>query len=733
MKRKQDSEAFVRRHKPHRKLLFNALRFSALTASLAPAAETVRPNILFIAVDDLRPQLGCYGNAQMKTPNIDRLAGQGVLFRRAYCQFAVCGPSRASVLSGMYPEHSKVQDNVLNFRQTVPDTVSLPQYFRENGYQTVGMGKIFHHMANTDPASWSRWENIPGRGYFLPQNIEDQKKRQAGIAAREAAGEKFTEHQKYVYTVGPFSEAADADEAGYPDGELASKAIGVLRGFQGSEEPFFLAVGFLKPHLPLIVPKKYWDLYDPEQLPVPENMSFPQGAPAYAAHDSFEARTYSDLPKSGPIPDEVRRRITHGYYAACSFIDAQVGKVLNELTTLGMESNTVIVLWGDNGFHLGDNGIIGKDTDYEAAARCPLIVCAPSLTPERTDRLVELVDIFPTLCDLAGLAIPPQCDGKSLMPLLIKPDQPWKTAAFTMNRRNWQHPNAGYSMRTDRYRYVRWLNPTGDTIAEELYDYEKDAHETRNLISNPEYEPVVKDLRKQFDAESPLMIQRGGQPKKTAERPASAVTDTPVAAGTVTDHFDRKSTAFVGKEASEQLGEGWKTDAGSKWRITENRLNTQGSATPPFPVLYHAAMVTKNTDKAGFKLSGTVMLKTESASAFAGLCCNYQDSEKQYVFRFSGDGRVQFLRQNSKELVFNKANAFKQVAGTSYKLTIRSVAPYAFKLTIENAESGEVLFAQEVADAQHSYVDGCGGVYSTCGVAYFDDIVCEPLRTAAGN
>jgi arylsulfatase A-like enzyme len=469
-----------------------------LTSVASPAADRP-PNVLFICVDDLRPQLGCYGNAQMKTPNIDRLAGRSTIFQRAYCQFAICGPSRASVLSGMYPEHSGVQDNVKSFRAAVPDAVALPQHFRNCGYETVGMGKVFHQMANTDPASWSRWVNITGRGYFLPENIADQKKRQQGIAAREAAGEKFSEHQKYVYSVGPFSEAADEDEQLYPDGELATRAVETLRGFQGSEKPWFLAVGFLKPHLPLIVPKKYWDLYNPDDFALPANGAFPEGAPAWHTHDGFELRSYSDVPKNGPISKDILRRTIHGYYAACSFADAQIGKVLNELTALGMDSNTVIVLWGDNGFHLGDNGIIGKDTDYEAAARCPLIVYAPSLTAERTDRLVELVDIYPTLCDLAGIPMPTQCDGRTLF------SKDRKSAAFTMSQRKWNNPNAGYAMRTDRYRYIRWLDAQNKTVAEELYDYTLSPYEVRNMAANPEYTSELCDLRKQFDAESPVV------------------------------------------------------------------------------------------------------------------------------------------------------------------------------------------------------------------------------------
>lgn len=465
---------------------------------LAAASWAARPNILFICVDDLRPQLGCYGNAQMQTPHIDRLAERGVLFERAYCQFAICGPSRASVLSGMYPENNGVQDNSKGFRAALPEVATLPQHFRAHGYETVGMGKIFHHMAATDPASWSRWVDIPGRGYFLPQNIADQKKRQADVAAREAAGDRLTEHQKYVFTVGPFSEAAEADEARYPDGELAGKAVEALRGFQGSDNPWFLAVGFLKPHLPFVVPQKYWDLYDPSDFKLPAVGEFPAGAPAFHTHDSFELRSYSDVPKQGPLNEAILRRSMHGYFAACSFVDAQVGRVLDELEKSGMGKDTVVVLWGDNGFHLGENAIIGKDTNFEAAARCPLIVAAPALAPERTDRLAELIDIYPTLCGLAGLPVPEQCDGRSLFA------QPSKTAAFTMNARKWNSPNAGYAMRTDRYRYIRWLDPEGETVAEELYDYSLKPYEVRNLATAPEYKAVLDKLRKQFDEESPL-------------------------------------------------------------------------------------------------------------------------------------------------------------------------------------------------------------------------------------
>ena len=473
-----------------------------LSAGGKTVAEKTPPNILFICVDDLRPQTGCYGNDQMITPNMDRLAGTGVLFERAYCQFAVCGPSRASLLTGMYPEHNRVQDNVINFRTTVPDAVSLPQYFKNNGYWTAGVGKIFHHgNHNVDPASWSNWMQFPGRGYFLPENIAAQKQKQQDVAAREAAGEKLTPHQKFVFTIGGFSEAANADELNYPDGEIATVAINALRERADSDQPFFLAVGFLKPHLPFIVPEKYWDLYDREKLALPVNDRFPAGAPAWHTHDSFELRTYSDVPRNGDFDEALIRRAVHGYYAACSFIDAQIGRVLNELAALGLEENTVVVLFGDHGFHLDDNGIIGKDTNFEPAAHAPLILRVPGgRAGDRVHTPVELVDIFPTLCNAAGIAVPAQCDGKNLIDVPANDD----VAAFTMNRRNWSHPYAGYSMRTDRYRYVRWLDSENKTAGEELYDYTLSPYEIKNLAESSEYKTALSQLRQRFDKESPV-------------------------------------------------------------------------------------------------------------------------------------------------------------------------------------------------------------------------------------
>jgi len=468
----------------------------AFAVPAGPARES--PNVLFVAVDDLRPQLGAYGKEGVHTPNMDRLAEEGVLFERAYSQFAICGPSRASVLSGIYPQNNGIRDSATPFRSELPDAVTLPQYFRESGYHTVGMGKIFHHVADTDPVSWDRWVDFQGRGYFSKETLARLRKRREELAARQEAGETFTPHQKFVLTMGPATEAAEADESLYPDAQIAANAVEVLREIEEDEKPFFLAVGFLKPHLPLVVPKKYWDLYDPAAFEVSEGRGPPDGAPSWAGHDSYELRAYDDVPNRGPLDEEIRRRVTHGYHAATSFIDAQVGKLLDELDALALADDTIVILWGDHGFHLGEHGLYGKDTNYEAAARSPLILRGPSIGPERTDRLVEFVDIFPTLCDLAGLEVPAQCEGRSVF------SDPGREAAFTMNERRWQHENSGYSMRTDRYRYVRWVDPSGEIVAEELYDYERGPAETRNRVDDPAYEDLLRRLRVDFEARRPL-------------------------------------------------------------------------------------------------------------------------------------------------------------------------------------------------------------------------------------
>ena len=469
-----------------------ALAALLLTAAVAPtparagegsAEPSDRPNVLFIAVDDLRPELGCYGNDRVHSPNIDRLAKRGVVFQRAYCQQAVCSPSRTSLLTGLRPDSTKVYDLRTHFRDTVPDVVTLPQHFKKHGYHTVGMGKIYHGSLN-DEKSWSEpWWRPTGRsprGYVLDENI------------------KIAEGNR---NRGPAVEAADVPDDAYPDGMLADRAVQTLREMEGRDEPFFLAVGFVKPHLPFNAPEKYWDRYDRTQIELPDRTAPPQGAPRYATTNWGELRNYHGIPEQGGLSEDQARRLIHGYFACVTYIDAQIGKLLDELDSLGLTDNTIVILWGDHGWKLGEYGDWSKHTNFELDTRVPLILSDPrgGSKGRASDALVELVDIYPTLCELAGLPLPEHLEGVSMVPLLRDPDRPWKSAAFS------QYPRGrimGYSMRTDRYRLTRWQRRDDPerVKAVELYDHQSDPGETRNIADHPENAKLVKKLTARLEA-----------------------------------------------------------------------------------------------------------------------------------------------------------------------------------------------------------------------------------------
>lgn len=443
------------------------------------ANETTPPvkplNVLFIAVDDLRPQLGCYGNTQVKSPNIDQLAASGLLFERAYCQQAVCSPSRTSLLTGLRPDSTHVYDLVTHFRTTVPDVVTLPQHFKNNGYQTAWWGKLFH-AALVDPISWTQ----QGHQMEPAANWRAYVTEEAKATAEQNKG------------AGPAFEIAEVPDNAYPDGQIAEKAIASLRQLKG--KPFFLAVGFYKPHLPFNAPKKYWDLYKTSDFRVPELQSAPENAPALASTGWGELRSYAGIPAQGPMPDEQARQLIHGYHACVSYTDAQIGKVLNELKRLGLDKNTVVVLWGDHGWKLGEYGQWAKHTNFEIDTHAPLIARIPGMKArgKKTSALVEFVDIYPFLCDAVGLPKPAHLQGTSFMPLLSKPAMNWKKTAFS------QYPRAGgvmgYSMRTDRYRYTKWLKPDGTVVATELYDLQKDPGATNNVAQDAAFKNALPEL-----------------------------------------------------------------------------------------------------------------------------------------------------------------------------------------------------------------------------------------------
>ena len=458
--------------------------FALAGLTLRAAANPPKPNILFIAVDDLRPELGCYGVDAIKSPNIDRIARRGVTFKRTYCQQAVCSPSRTSLMTGARPDTTKVWDLVTHFRDALPNVVTLPQHFMQHGYFVQGMGKIYHPSVN-DERSWSvPWQTPKAPDYALA-DPEVKKLSQA----REDKGKKGK---------GPVSEAADVPDNTFKDGKVADLAVATLRELKGKEQPFFLAVGFAKPHLPFVAPKKYWDLYDPAKLKPATNTSLPKDAPDYAMAGTDEVLNYLGTPQA--VDEAFGRHLKHGYYAAASYTDAQIGKVLDELDRTGLSKNTIIVLWGDHGWKLGEHGAWAKHTNVENDTNAPLLLAVPGMKSAGlpTDALVEFVDIYPTLAELAGLPLPTHLEGLSFKPLLEDPKRKWKTAAFSQYPRGQRR--MGYSMRTERYRLTVWVGRKdhAQIDAIELYDHETDPQENVNIANVAANAGLVKRLMEQW-------------------------------------------------------------------------------------------------------------------------------------------------------------------------------------------------------------------------------------------
>lgn len=466
--------------------------------SLRPSTfgEESRPNILFIAVDDLRPEFGAYGAAAIHSPNLDRLAKRGVTFNRAYVQQAVCSPSRSSVMTGTRPDTTKVWDLATHFRTALPDVVTLGQHFKQQGYFVQGMGKIYHGGFD-DAATWSvPWQAPRTPLYAQAENIALAKRNSASLPADQTATTPAPARR------GPAFESADVPDNAYVDGRIAELAVTTLRDVSRKSEPFFLAVGFVKPHLPFAAPKKYWDLYDPDTIQPAPNKFRPRGAPEYAIVPGGELRTYHGIP-TGSIPDDLARQLKHGYYAATSYMDAQVGKVLDELDRLGLRGNTIVVLWGDHGWKLGEHDAWCKHSNAENDTNAPLILSVPGMKHAgvRTDALVEFVDIYPTLSELAGLPLPAHLEGHSFKPVLENPRRAWKSAAFSQYpRRPEGRALMGYSMRTDRYRFTAWVD-RGDHSkidAIELYDHQTDRQENVNIAREPRHAALVAKLTDQW-------------------------------------------------------------------------------------------------------------------------------------------------------------------------------------------------------------------------------------------
>ncbi len=464
-------------------------------ASFAPAAE--RLNVLFIAIDDLRPELGCYGKDYIHSPNVDRLAISGVMFTRAYCQQAVCGATRNSLLSGLRPDTTGIYGNTKSFRQVMPDIVSLPQQFKLNGFRSLGMGKIYHQ---NDRASWSEpWIPAPGMVWRLPENVALQKRLKTEAAKKGLKGKALSRA-----TRGPATEAADVADNVYPEGALTDTAIQALRRVKS--DPFFLAVGLIRPHLPFNCPKRYWDLYNRDEIRLPSYARPPKDSPNFALTSWGEMRSYHGIPPSGPVTDEQALELIHGYRACVSYVDAQVGRLLDELDRLKLAETTIVILWGDHGWKLGDYGAWCKHTNFELDTHVPLIVRVPKArgNGRACHGLIEFLDIYPSLCDLAGIPLPRHLEGTSFAPLLDNPELPGKEVAIS------QYPRRdlmGYSMRTNRYRLTTWVNREDlkKVAAVELYDHEKDPGETVNVARQPKYAETVAKLRSQLTDHVPKL------------------------------------------------------------------------------------------------------------------------------------------------------------------------------------------------------------------------------------
>lgn len=470
------------------KLLTSSVLLLFLSTSLTAgdAVPEKKMNVLFIAADDLRCDLGSYGNRLVKTPHLDALAKQGLQFQFAYCQQAVCNPSRASLMTGRRPDTLKLYNLTKHFRDEIPDVVTLPEHFKNNGYFTQNIGKVFHNWRTEiqgDPQSWS----VPAVMHFNSHG--NDKPQVEGTPPPDQAPH-------------PRTEARDVEDEAYFDGRIADLTVKALKERKAASEPFFLAVGFWKPHLPFNAPLKYWEQYQRSEFSLPENPEPPENFIPLALHDCRELfRSSNGMPPT----DEETLELRHGYFAAISYMDAQIGKVLSTLDELGLRDNTIIVFWSDHGFHLGEHGLWAKTSNFELDARVPLMIAPPGYAHagKKTAALAELLDLYPTLVELCGLPVVQGLEGKSLRTVLDDPQASVKDFALTQHPRPAYYkgqPDAmGYSLRTRRYRYTEWRDwKTGNVIARELYDHQADPYENHNVAAT---RSVVRELQPKLEQE----------------------------------------------------------------------------------------------------------------------------------------------------------------------------------------------------------------------------------------
>ncbi|WP_405415506.1 sulfatase [Maribacter sp. Asnod1-A12] len=510
------------------KLTYRLLVLTALISNYICNAQKeikTRPNVIFISVDDLRPTLGAYGDTIAISPNIDQLAAEGMTFRQTFSQVAVCAPSRASLMTGLRPDSTRVWHLGDKFREINPNTVTMPQYFSKNGYHTVNLGKIFHNYM-PDSISWDEpdlrpkqylkkdWLKRDGETFYFSEEVN---KSQAII--RDSLLKLRPVRYADGWNTGPAWEAADVHDTLYYDGaqtELAKKTLSRLAKI---ETPFYMGLGYFRPHLPFTAPKKYWDLYDAQEIPLAVNPNVPQNAPGHTMNSMYELRHYDGFndighPQSNfKMNEERSRKLKHGYYASVSYIDALVGNLVAHLKQIGLYDNTIIILWGDHGWKLGDHNSWGKMTNYNIDLQVPMIIRYPNQENRgaQTYEITELIDMFPSLCEIAGIDIPDYMQGTSFVPLIKEPQRSWKSAAFSQFHRR---PKVsadgkrymGYSINTKEYHYIEWYTwdpktgTRGELTGKELYDRKNDPNETVNIITKTKLIEVKATLSKQLEA-----------------------------------------------------------------------------------------------------------------------------------------------------------------------------------------------------------------------------------------
>lgn len=425
-------------------------------------------NVLFIMVDDLRPELGCYGERQVHSPNLDRFAAEGIMFQRAYCNVPTCGASRSSCLTGLRPtRHHFVTHK--DWADTIaPNVTCLSQHFKNHGYYTISRGKVFHHMEDRSESWDENWRpETRYRDYQIPENILMQKE-----------GDRN----------GPAFESAPVHDTVYRDGKLANKAIEDLKRLKEMDMPFFLAVGFFKPHLPFNAPTRYWNLYDHERIRLPQNEFKPIDAPDEAMHNWGELRSYGNIPREGKCNDSLARVLIHGYYAAISYIDVQIGRVLDALEETGQAESTMVIIFGDHGWNLREHGLWCKHCNFRTSFRCTVMIKDPEIKGgKQTDALIEYIDIYPTLCDLCDLPLPDHLEGESFVPVLKDPMSGGKKRLIC----RWR---SGFSIKTDQYIYTEWNKSESNIYARMLFNHRVDLDETKNVAFMPQNEELIEAL-----------------------------------------------------------------------------------------------------------------------------------------------------------------------------------------------------------------------------------------------